>query len=87
MEESAINLSKLIGVALLAAWFVLRRESEVGCSIAKKTIIIKSTRKRNRKKRCTQSSLLVPRHSQQAEPYVHNEPLNVFCTSPYANWD
>lgn len=65
----------------------LRGEPEVGCGTAKKTVIIKSTRKRNREKRRTQSSLLVPGHGQQAEPYGHNEPLNVFCRSPYANWD
>lgn len=53
----------------------------------KKTIIIKSTGKRNREKRCTQSSLLVSSHSQQAEPYAHNEALKVFCRSPYTNWD
>lgn len=80
MEESTINLSKLIGVALLAAWFVFKR----GSGTAKKTIIIKRTRKRNREKRCT---LLVPSQGQQAEPYAQNKLLNVFCWSPYTNLD
>lgn len=88
MEESTINLSKLIGVALLAAWFVFKRGIRSRMQYSKENNnYFKSTRKRNREKRCTQSSLLVPSHSQQAEPYAHNEPLNVFCRSPYTNGD
>lgn len=61
-------------------------ESEVGCGTAKKTVL-KAPGKEREKKRCTQNSLLVPRHGQQAEPYAHNEPLNMLCRSPYINWD
>lgn len=44
-RDRAINLSKLIGVALLAGWFVFKGGSEVGCGTEKKTVIIKSREK------------------------------------------
>lgn len=40
-RDRAINLSKLIGVALLAGWFVFKGGSEVGCGTETKTVIIK----------------------------------------------